>query len=131
MLCGLFPAVPLHQKRKFNGDITLRYLIWYGAGRFWIEGLRTDSLMLVPSIGLRVSQLVAGIAVVAGIAAEVYFTRKFKGKPLLVPLAMNAENKAAQRSWTVPSPLQVRTPSCWLPARASCFWKRPRPIMRR
>ena len=85
------------KKRKFNGDITLRYLIWYGAGRFWIEALRTDSLMLVPSIGLRASQLVAGIAVVAGIAAEVYFTRKCKGKPLLVPLALNAENKAAQK----------------------------------
>ena len=72
-------------------------IYWYGAGRFWIESLRTDSLMLVPSIGLRASQLVAGIAVVAGIAAEVYFTRKFKGKPLFVPLAMNAENKAAQK----------------------------------
>ena len=83
------------KKRKFNGDITLRYLIWYGAGRFWIEALRTDSLMLVPSIGLRVSQLLAGIAVVAGVAAEIYFTHKFKGKPLMVPLAMNAENKAA------------------------------------
>ena len=79
------------------GDITLRYLVWYGAGRFWIENLRTDSLMLVPSIGLRASQLVAGIAVVAGIAAEVYFTRKCKGKSLLVPLALNAENKAAQK----------------------------------
>ena len=94
---GFFLLFRYIKKRKFNGDITLRYLIWYGAGRFWIEGLRTDSLMLVPSIGLRVSQLVAGIAVVAGIAAEVYFTRKFKGKPLLVPLAMNAENKAAQK----------------------------------
>ena len=41
------------KKRKFNGDIALRYMIWYGAGRFWIEALRTDSLMLVPSIGLR------------------------------------------------------------------------------
>ena len=57
----------------------------------------TDSLMLVPSIGLRASQLVAGIAVVAGIAAEVYFTRKCKDKPLFVPLALNAENKAAQK----------------------------------
>ena len=85
------------KKRKFNGDITLRYLIWYGAGRFWIEALRTDSLMLVPSIGLRVSQLLAGIAVVAGVAAEIYFTRKFKGKPLMVPLAMTAENKAAMK----------------------------------
>ena len=92
---GFFLLFRYIKKRKFNGDITLRYLVWYGAGRFWIEGLRTDSLMLVPSIGLRASQLVAGIAVVAGIAAEVYFTRKFKDKPLFVPLAMNAENKAA------------------------------------
>ena len=85
------------KKRRFNGELFLLYIIWYGLGRYWIEGLRTDSLMLVPSIGLRASQLVAGIAVVAGIAAEVYFTRKFKGKPLLVPLALNAENKAAQK----------------------------------
>ena len=83
------------KKRKFNGDIALRYMIWYGAGRFWIEALRTDSLMLVPSIGLRVSQLIAGIAVVAGVAAESYFTRKAEGKPLMVKLALTADNKAA------------------------------------
>ena len=70
-------------------------MIWYGAGRFWIEALRTDSLMLVPSIGLRASQLVAGIAVVVGVAAEIYFTHKFKDKPLMVKLAMTADNKAA------------------------------------
>ena len=83
------------KKRKFNGDIALRYMIWYGAGRFWIEALRTDSLMLVPSIGLRVSQLLAGIAVAAGVAAEIYFTRKAEGKPLMVKLALTADNKAA------------------------------------
>ena len=83
------------KKRKFNGDIALRYMIWYGAGRFWIEALRTDSLMLVPSIGLRASQLVAGIAVVVGVAAEIYFTRKAEGKPLMVKLALTADNKAA------------------------------------
>ena len=85
------------KKRKFNGDIALRYMIWYGAGRFWIEALRTDSLMLVPSIGLRVSQLIAGIAVAAGVAAEIYFTHKFKDKPLMVELALNADNKAAMK----------------------------------
>ena len=85
------------KKRKFNGDIALRYMIWYGAGRFWIEALRTDSLMLVPSIGLRVSQLIAGIAVAAGVAAEIYFTRKAEGKPLMVKLALNADNKAAMK----------------------------------
>ena len=85
------------KKRRFNGDIALRYMIWYGVGRFWIEALRTDSLMLVPSIGLRASQLVAGIAVVAGLAAEIYFTHKFKDKPLMVELALNADNKAAMK----------------------------------
>ena len=92
-LAGFIMLFRYFKKRKFNGDIALRYMVWYGAGRFWIEALRTDSLMLVPSIGLRVSQLVAGIAVVAGIAAEIYFTRKYKGKPLMVPLALNPENR--------------------------------------
>ena len=105
------------KKRKFNGDITLRYLIWYGAGRFWIEALRTDSLMLVPSIGLRASQLVAGIAVVAGVAAEIYFTRKFKDKPLMVPLAMTAENKAAMKK--LDGPIAFAGAGTQLPASAS------------
>ena len=49
-----FIALRLYmKKRRFNGDIALLYAIWYGAGRFWIEGLRTDSLLLVPSLGLR------------------------------------------------------------------------------
>ena len=114
---GFFLLFRYIKKRKFNGDITLRYLIWYGAGRFWIEALRTDSLMLVPSIGLRVSQLVAGIAVVAGVAAEIYFTRKFKGKPLMVPLAMTAENKAAMKK--LDGPIAFAGADTQLPASAS------------
>lgn len=85
------------KKRRFHGDIALRYLIWYGLGRFWIEGLRTDSLLLVPSIGLRASQLVAALAVVGGIALEIYFRRRTAGKPLMVKLAVSAENRALQK----------------------------------
>ena len=114
---GLFLLVRYIKKRRFAGDIALRYLIWYGAGRFWIEALRTDSLMLVPSIGLRVSQLLAGIAVVAGVAAEIYFTRKFKGKPLMVPLAMTAENKAAMKK--LDGPIAFAGADTQLPASAS------------
>ena len=91
---GLFLLVKYIKKRKFAGDIALRYLIWYGAGRFWIEALRTDSLMLVPSIGLRVSQVVAAVAVVGGIIAEVILTKCAKDKPLMVTLALNSENRA-------------------------------------
>ena len=104
-------------ERKFDGELILLYAVWYGIGRALIEGLRTDSLMLVPSIGLRVSQLLAGIAVVAGVAAEIYFTRKFKGKPLMVPLAMTAENKAAMKK--LDGPIAFAGADTQLPASAS------------
>ncbi len=57
-------------KRKFKGEIACLYLIWYGIGRFFIEGLRTDSLEIVA--GLRTSQLVAVVSVIAGVAVIVY-----------------------------------------------------------
>ena len=51
---------------KFKGQIFLGYLVWYGLGRSWIEGLRTDSLWLVENV-LKVSQLLAILCVlVAG-----------------------------------------------------------------
>jgi phosphatidylglycerol:prolipoprotein diacylglycerol transferase len=50
--------------RKFDGEIFLMYSAWYGAGRFVIEGLRTDSLLIG---NIRVSQLLAGILVVASV----------------------------------------------------------------
>lgn len=54
----------LSKKRKYDGQVFLMYLFWYGLGRVWIEGLRTDSLMLG---SFRVSQLLAGACVlVAG-----------------------------------------------------------------
>lgn len=43
--------------RKFDGEVFLLYLAWYGFGRFWIEGLRTDSLMIG---NLRASKVLAG-----------------------------------------------------------------------
>ena len=91
---GLALLVAYIKKRKFNGDIALRYLVWYGAGRFWIESLRTDSLLLVPSLGLRASQLVAAAAVVGGVALEIFLTRKYKSRPLMVTLALTAENRS-------------------------------------
>ena len=53
------------RKAKYNGDIFARYLIGYGTGRFFIEGLRTDSLYLLP--GMRVSQLLSLILIVSGV----------------------------------------------------------------
>ncbi len=52
--------------KKFDGQILLIYLFGYGIGRFWIEGLRTDSLMFFGT-GLRVSQVLALALVVASV----------------------------------------------------------------
>lgn len=52
--------------RKFDGEIFLLYIGWYGAGRFWIEALRTDSLY-IPGTPFKVSQLVAGTCVLFSI----------------------------------------------------------------
>ena len=50
--------------RKFDGQIFLMYIVWYGAGRFFIEGLRTDSLYLGT---IKISQAVALLSVVVGL----------------------------------------------------------------
>ncbi|MDD6033557.1 MAG: prolipoprotein diacylglyceryl transferase [Oscillospiraceae bacterium] len=61
--------------RRFDGEIFLMYLGWYGLGRVFIEGLRTDSLMLG---NLRVSQLLAGILVAASLITWLVIRSKIK-----------------------------------------------------
>lgn len=50
--------------RKFDGEVFLCYTTWYGLGRFFIEGLRTDSLYLG---SMRVSQLLAAACVIVSL----------------------------------------------------------------
>ncbi len=57
------------KKKKFDGEIFFLYLGWYGLGRMFIEGLRTDSLYLG---GLRVSQWLAGACLVVAIGMLIY-----------------------------------------------------------
>ena len=61
--------------RHYDGQTFLMYLIWYGTGRFFIEALRTDSLM-IPVLNLKVSQVVAIATVLAGIVLLVIFRNK-------------------------------------------------------
>lgn len=60
------------KKRKFPGEMALLYVAWYGLGRAWIEGLRTDSLYIGT---LRVSQVLAAVSCIVAIALLV---RKYK-----------------------------------------------------
>ena len=52
----------LSKKRQYDGQVALGYCVWYGFGRFFIEPLRTDSLM---EGSARVSQVLAGVICVA------------------------------------------------------------------
>ncbi len=78
----LLGFVVLHflSKRLFrqNGQVFASYLIWYGCGRFFIESLRTDSLYVGD---IRVSQLVAAVAVLGGVALLLILRAKSKMTP--------------------------------------------------
>ena len=63
--CAGIVALTLYKKiSSFKGELFCSYLVWYGLGRMWIEGLRADSLYLG---SLRVSQILAMITVILGI----------------------------------------------------------------
>lgn len=94
-LCGLILLHFLSKKRKYDGQVFLEYLAWYGLGRVWIEGLRTDSLWLGP---FRVSQLLAGVSFVTAMGIQLYvrFRKHPDGSGLLVnraKAAPEAENE--------------------------------------
>ena len=76
----------LMKRRRFHGQMFLGYVIWYGIGRFWIEGLRTDALMVTGT--LRTSQVVALVSVVAAAVLMAVGLVHARGKELRVPLAV-------------------------------------------
>ncbi|MBQ4425829.1 MAG: prolipoprotein diacylglyceryl transferase [Lachnospiraceae bacterium] len=80
------------KRKKFDGQIFLMYVIGYGSGRFWIEGLRTDSLMLGKT-GLAVSQVLAGASVLIGLALLILGLRKAARKEKEAALAAGTDSK--------------------------------------
>lgn len=64
-------------KKKFEGELLAFYLIGYGVGRAWIEGMRTDQL-LIPGLGLPVSQVLAVILIGTGVIMLLWKRKKLK-----------------------------------------------------
>ena len=79
----------LSKKREYDGQIALGYAVWYGLGRAFIEGLRTDSLY-IPGTAIRVSQALAAASCILAAAVLVYLMFKPPVKPLFASRA--AEN---------------------------------------
>ena len=63
------------KKKQYEGQIIVYYITLYSLGRFFIEGLRTDSLMIGP---LRMAQIISLIGVVGGIIAHIYLSKRNK-----------------------------------------------------
>ena len=68
--CGFLLLHFLVKRRRYDGQIALGYVAWYGLGRAMIEGLRTDSLMWGP---FRVSQVLAAVSCAAAVALLIFF----------------------------------------------------------
>ena len=62
-------------KKQYEGQIIVLYSIFYSVGRFFVEGLRTDSLMLGP---LRMAQVISLAGVIGGIIVHIYLSKKSK-----------------------------------------------------
>ena len=81
--CVLLILLALYRKhKKYEGELFLLYIFGYGLGRVWIEGLRTDQL-LIPGIGFPVSQAIAGCVVVFAGAALIYLRKNHKRMPMM------------------------------------------------
>lgn len=81
-----------YKKKKFDGEIACWYLAWYGFGRMFIEGLRTDSLMVGP---FRVSQLIGLLCFVGcgtlTVWGRIHAYKKEKVAASVVEASANAE----------------------------------------
>lgn len=103
-LLGFVVLFLISKRRKFDGQMFLMYVGWYGIGRFFIEGLRTDSLMLG---NLRVSQVLGMIAFIASViilfimgskvkrmGSEYVFYRDSEESKNLIEETLNKMNKS-------------------------------------
>ena len=94
--------------RRFDGENTWFYFLWYGLGRAWVEGLRTDSLYLfdwtLMGQPIRVSQALS--LVMAAVAAVMLFyhiyVKKCSAEGLLVNQLAKAEKTAEANPESLP-----------------------------
>ena len=61
------------KKKKYEGQVIVYYIILYSLGRFFIEGLRTDSLMIGP---LKMAQVISLVGIIGGIISHIYLIKK-------------------------------------------------------
>ena len=101
---GLLIILFLYRKhKKYEGELFLMYLFGYGAGRVWIERLRTDQLFL-PGIGFPVSELLAGCLVIVTGIMLIYCRRHCRKRN---------EKKKVDQYEPVPTKIKGKKPPKW------------------
>ncbi|MBP1563985.1 MAG: prolipoprotein diacylglyceryl transferase [Oscillospiraceae bacterium] len=85
LLGFIFLHIYSKKLRTFDGEVFLLYVAWYGLERFFVEGLRTDSLM---AGDFRISQIVAAVSCIAALILFVIF--KILTKKKNIPLYVNS-----------------------------------------
>ena len=94
-ILGFVVANLIYKHKRFHGQIALFYFTWYGFGRMFIEGLRTDSLY-VPGTIIRISQLVGFLCFVVGGGALLTLTILTRKRERLLVL-QDAAYEAAKK----------------------------------
>ncbi len=87
-LLGFVILAFISKHRKYDGQIFLMYLGWYGAERFFVEGLRTDSLMVG---NIRVSQLLSAVLFVVSVVLQIVIFSRRRRDPEAFVLYANTE----------------------------------------
>ncbi len=90
-LIGLIGLHIFSKHRRFDGEVVLGYVAWYGLGRTWIEGLRTDSLWIG---SFRASQVLAAVSCLVATGLLLYFLlvrKPDKSRMLVNRLAAEAD----------------------------------------
>ncbi len=100
-----------YKHKSFHGQTTLLYFAWYGLGRMFIEGFRTDSLYL-PGTELRISQLVGLIGLVAGAALFIIFAIKCKNNDPFADVVLET-GKNEEEAPAAPSPMSIKLKAFW------------------
>ena len=89
----------LYKHKKFDGQVALMYFTWYGFGRMFIEGFRTDSLYVPGTEFLRISQCVGLLCFLGGAVLLTVFLIRAKGKPYVFAVqAANATVETTQET---------------------------------
>ena len=91
-LAGFILLWHYEKRKRFHGEVFLMYVLWYGIGRAWIEGLRTDSLFLGT---IRISQLVAILSAAVAAVLIAVKRKKHKNVPVVYP---EPEEKTDEKS---------------------------------